>query len=395
MAKKKTAKKPAPVVKTPKEKKPTSKADSICKSLIKEYGADVLIKPEEYEKRSYPTGSRQLDIALGVRGWTGGRIIEIFGREQSGKTTLVLHSIAEAQGDGKLCGIVDLEKLDIPYAKRIGVDVNKLIIAQPKESSMILDVTLGLVRKGVDFVAVDSIAALSPKSELEQSIGKDTMAIVARQLGRCTRQTLDPLFANGSVVVFINQIRDKMNSMGYAMTTTPGGNALRGFAGVRVEVKKGLGIYIGDVEVKDEITEETVKITRKRKTDDAGWKKRTQIGQGTLLYVVKNKVGIPYKRVEIDIRLGEGIDKEVETYDLACMFKVLETAGAGVVRLVDKTSGEILAKSQNKYDMIDLLLRHNYWGRIEKEVEDEWTKRGAFQDSSCVDILSSEDSSTE
>ena len=366
--------------------------EALRKSLVKEFGAHILVTPEEYEKEGYPTGSRNFDAILGEQlGLPGGRIVEIYGREQSGKTTLALHTIAKAQYKGKTCGLVDLEKFDPKYATRIGVDVKKLIIARPKASSEVLEVALHMLKNGCDLVVVDSVAALSSKKEMSKGIGEDTVAIVARELGKMTRQSLDPLFEAGNLLVFINQIRDKLSTTGMSGTTTPGGNALRGFASVRIEARRMLPIYQFTEKVKDELLDETTTTVVKRKSNDNKLINKPQIGQGTLLTVKKNKVSPPFRKVEIDIIFGQGIDQDSDTYDLAIQYKVLEQLSGGVVKYINRETGEVLCQAKNKYDMIDLLITKDLWSKVEEEVDIAWNQRGIFQLSFETDTPSPED----
>jgi recombination protein RecA len=248
------------------------------------------------------TGSLGLDIALGIGGLPKGRIIEIYGPESSGKTTLTLHCVAEEQKKGGVCAFVDAEHaLDPQYAKKLGVDLDELLISQPDTGEQALEITDTLVRSGaVNMVVVDSVAALTPKSELEGDMGDSSVGVQARLMSQAMRKLTGSISRSNCMVVFINQIRMKIGVMFGSPETTTGGNALKFYSSVRLDIRR-----IGAIKDRDEV-----------------------VGNATRVKVVKNKVAPPFKQVEFDIMYGGGISKMGELIDLGVKAGVVEKSGA-------------------------------------------------------------------
>ncbi|MBN9342895.1 MAG: recombinase RecA [Caedibacter sp. 38-128] len=257
---------------------------------------------EAIEIEAISTGSLSLDIALGIGGLPKGRIIEIYGPESSGKTTLALHCVAEAQKLGGVCAFVDAEHaLDPVYARKVGVNVDELLISQPDAGEQALEIADTLVRSGgVDVLVVDSVAALVPKAELEGEMGDSHMGLQARLMSQALRKLTGSISRSGCIVIFINQIRQKIGVMFGNPETTTGGNALKFYASVRLDIRR-----IGSIKNRDEV-----------------------IGNQTRVKVVKNKVAPPFKVVEFDIMYGEGVSKIGELIDLGVKADIVEKSGA-------------------------------------------------------------------
>ena len=248
------------------------------------------------------TGSLGLDIALGIGGLPRGRVIEIYGPESSGKTTLALHVVAEAQKKGGIAAYVDAEHaLDPVYAKKLGVDIDEMLISQPDTGEQALEITDTLVRSGgVDIVVVDSVAALTPKAELEGEMGDQLPGLQARLMSQALRKLTGSISKSNTIVIFINQIRMKIGIMFGNPETTTGGNALKFYASVRLDIRR-----IGAIKDRDEV-----------------------VGNQTRVKVVKNKVAPPFKQVEFDIMYGEGVSKAGELIDLGVKAGIVEKSGA-------------------------------------------------------------------
>ncbi|MBV8401636.1 MAG: recombinase RecA [Acetobacteraceae bacterium] len=249
-----------------------------------------------------PSGSLGLDLALGVGGLPRGRIIEIYGPESSGKTTLALHAIAEAQRRGGTCAFIDAEHaLDPIYARKLGVDVDNLLISQPDAGEQALEIADTLVRSGaIDVLVVDSVAALVPRAELEGEMGDSHMGLHARLMSQALRKLTGSVSRSKTMMIFLNQIRMKIGVMFGNPETTTGGNALKFYASVRMDIRR-----IGQIKERDEVT-----------------------GNQTRVKVVKNKLAPPFRQVEFDIMYGEGISKVGELIDLGVKASVVEKSGA-------------------------------------------------------------------
>jgi recombination protein RecA len=274
--------------------------------LDKTYGKGTIMKLSDERVLDIPaisTGSLGLDIALGIGGIPRGRVTEIYGPESSGKTTLAMHCIAEAQKAGGIAAIVDAEHaFDKAYAEKLGIDTENLLISQPDNGEQALEITEHLIRSGaIDIIVIDSVAALVPKSELEGEMGDSKMGLQARLMSQALRKLTGTINKTGCACIFINQLREKIGVMFGNPETTTGGNALKFYASVRLDIRR-----IGQIkESSDNIT-----------------------GNRTRVKVVKNKVAPPFKVVEFDIMYGQGISKVGEIIDLGAELEVIKKAGS-------------------------------------------------------------------
>ena len=280
--------------------------ESALGQIERQFGKGSIMKLGDESARldieATSTGSLGLDIALGIGGLPKGRIVEIYGPESSGKTTLTLHAIAEEQKKGGVCAFVDAEHaLDPTYAKRLGVDIDELLISQPDAGEQALEITDTLVRSGaVSMVVVDSVAALTPRAELEGDMGDHQVGAQARLMSQAMRKLTGSIAKSGCMVIFINQIRMKIGVMFGSPETTSGGNALKFYSSVRLDIRR-----IGAIKDRDEI-----------------------VGNHTRVKVVKNKVSPPFKQVEFDIMYGQGISKRGELIDLGVKLGFVEKSGS-------------------------------------------------------------------
>ncbi len=284
----------------------TKALDAALSQIERAFGKGSIMRLGKNQKvveiETVPTGSLGLDIALGVGGLPRGRVVEIYGPESSGKTTLTLHVIAEAQKKGGVCAFIDAEHaLDTIYARKLGVNLEDLLVSQPDTGEQALEITDTLVRSGaVDVLVIDSVAALTPRAEIEGEMGDSQPGLQARLMSQALRKLTASISRSHTMVIFINQIRMKIGVMYGSPETTTGGNALKFYASVRLDIRR-----IGSIKDHDEVT-----------------------GNQTRVKVVKNKVAPPFKQVEFDIMYGEGISKIGELIDLGVKAGVVEKSGA-------------------------------------------------------------------
>ena len=273
--------------------------------LDKQYGKGTVMRMSDklvVETQVISTGSLSLDIALGIGGLPVGRIIEIYGPESSGKTTLSLHAIAEAQKKGGIAAFVDAEHaFDRTYAEKLGIDVDNLIISQPDDGEQALEIADALIRSGaIDIIVIDSVAALVPKAEIEGEMGQSKMGLQARLMIQALRKLTGTIYKTGCVCIFINQLREKIGVMFGNPETTTGGNALKFYASVRLDIRR-----IGQIKEGVEI-----------------------IGNRTRVKVAKNKLSPPFRTVEFDIIYGEGVSRLGETIDLGVEYEIIKKSGS-------------------------------------------------------------------
>lgn len=320
------------------------------------------------EIETISTGCLGLDIALGIGGLPKGRVIEIYGPESSGKTTMTLHTIAEAQKSGGICAFVDAEHaLDPVYARKLGVNLEELLISQPDTGEQALEIADTLVRSGaVDVLVVDSVAALTPRAEIEGEMGASLPGLQARLMSQALRKLTASISRSNTMVIFINQIRMKIGVMFGSPETTTGGNALKFYASVRLDIRR-----IGAIKDRDEV-----------------------VGNQTRVKVVKNKLAPPFKQVEFDIMYGEGVSKRGELIDLGVKAGIVEKSGAWFSYNSERlgqgreNSKNFLAENPQIADEIELTLRQNagliadtlFDGEIEKQDPDQETLDTSLED---------------
>ncbi|WP_152048447.1 recombinase RecA [Aureimonas psammosilenae] len=283
----------------------TKALDAALSQIERAFGKGSIMRlgaTEKLDIETVSTGSLGLDIALGIGGLPKGRIVEIYGPESSGKTTLALHTVAEAQKKGGVCAFVDAEHaLDPVYARKLGVDLDDLLISQPDTGEQALEIVDTLVRSGaIDVLVIDSVAALTPRAEIEGEMGESLPGMQARLMSQALRKLTGSISKSKCMVIFINQIRMKIGVMYGSPETTTGGNALKFYASVRLDIRR-----TGAIKERDEVT-----------------------GNQTRVKVVKNKLAPPFKQVEFDIMYGEGVSKLGELIDLGVKAGIVEKSGA-------------------------------------------------------------------
>ena len=337
--------------------------DAAIAKLEKDFGKGTVMKlgdpAAQVQVETVPTGSLSLDIALGMGGVPKGRIVEIYGPESSGKTTVALHMIAEVQKRGGIAGFIDAEHaLDPVYAKNIGVDIDELYISQPDSGDQALEITETMVRSGaMDIIVVDSVAALVPKQEIEGDMGDSHVGLQARLMSQALRKLTPVISKSNCVVIFINQLREKVGVMFGNPETTTGGRALKFYSSVRLDVRRIEALkQAGEV-----------------------------VGNRTRVKVVKNKVAPPFKEAEFDIMFGQGISKEGDILDLAANVGIISKSGAWYAYEGDKigqgreNAKNYLRQNPDFCKMIEEQVREHYFAQ-ETEEEPEAEEKAAEAD---------------
>ena len=322
--------------------------------IEKQFGKGSVMKLGEYQAmnvEAIPTGALSLDIALGIGGVPRGRIIEIFGPESSGKTTLALHAIAEAQKMGGEAAFIDAEHaLDPVYAKHLGVDIDNLIVSQPDTGEQALEIAEALTRSGaIDVIVVDSVAALVPKAEIDGDMGDAHVGLQARLMSQALRKLAGVINKSKTVIIFINQLREKVGIMFGNPETTPGGRALKFYASVRLDIRK-----IENIKTEGEVT-----------------------GARARVKVIKNKVAPPFREAEFDIIYGKGISKEGNILDLAVNLNLVEKSGAWFSYKGEKigqgreNAKQYIKENKDVAKELEEKIRENFRQAFEKSLGDE------------------------
>ncbi|MFC0524208.1 recombinase RecA [Pontibacillus salicampi] len=345
--------------------------DSALRQIEKQFGKGSVMKlGEQANKRvsTVPSGSLALDVALGVGGYPRGRIVEIYGPESSGKTTVALHAIAEAQRQGGQAAFIDAEHaLDPVYARALGVDIEELLLSQPDTGEQALEIAEALVRSGaVDMIVIDSVAALVPKAEIEGEMGDSHVGLQARLMSQALRKLGGAINKSNTTAVFINQIREKVGVMFGNPETTPGGRALKFYSSVRLEVRRAETLKQGN----------------------------EMVGNKTKIKVVKNKVAPPFKQAEVDIMYGQGISHEGELLDMGTDLDIVTKSGSWYSYNGDRmgqgreNAKQFLQENEQVFQEINDKIRQHYsmYDQPEEEASGKGAKDGKDENQDSLDL---------
>ncbi|SFK28447.1 recombination protein RecA [Halobacillus dabanensis] len=336
--------------------------DMALRQIEKQFGKGSIMKMgdgTEQRVNTVPSGSLALDVALGVGGYPRGRIVEIYGPESSGKTTVALHAIAEAQRKGGTAAFIDAEHaLDPVYARALGVDIEELLLSQPDTGEQALEIAEALVRSGaVDMVVIDSVAALVPKAEIEGEMGDSHVGLQARLMSQALRKLSGAINKSKTTAIFINQIREKVGVMFGNPETTPGGRALKFYSSVRLEVRRAETLKQGN----------------------------EMVGNKTRLKVVKNKVAPPFKQAEVDIMYGEGISREGELLDIGTDLDIIQKSGSWYSYNSERlgqgreNAKQFLKENVEVYQEVKRLIRDHYGMEADEEAVETSNQEGQEQ----------------